>query len=254
MMGKPEAIPAFTDNYIWRYRADDGGCIIVDPGEADTLLQDIKNGMVIRAVFITHHHNDHIGGLRDLMQQVEVPVFGPDDRRIPGISERVGHGDRIMLDGFSPFTVWHVPGHTLSHIAFFNDDVLFCGDTLFSLGCGRLFEGSPEQMLHSLDLLASLPDDTLVCCAHEYTQSNERFASAAEPVNAARVAYRSAFMAKRAAGEPSLPSRIGREKACNPFLRVDHPESMTGLQAHLGYMPDSRLARFTALRAWKDAF
>ncbi|MBP6534048.1 MAG: hydroxyacylglutathione hydrolase [Arenimonas sp.] len=253
-MGNPDAIPAFTDNYIWYYRNPHGGSIVVDPGDAGPVLRAVQEGLSIEAVFITHHHHDHIGGLAELLEHADVPCFGPVDARIEGISHPVGHGDGIRIDGFQPFTVWHVPGHTLSHIAFFNEDTLFCGDTLFSLGCGRLFEGSPEQMLSSLDLLASLPDETLVCCAHEYTESNQRFAAAAEPVNAARDAYRLEFMAKRAAGKPSLPSSIGREKACNPFLRVDHTESMTGLAERLGYMPESRLQRFSALRAWKDVF
>lgn len=253
-MSSLKAIPAFSDNYIWCYQNALGESIVVDPGYAEPVLRAIEAGMLVKAIFITHHHPDHIGGLQELQKHLDVPCFGPVDSRINAISQHVEHASSIHVEGFKPFTVWHVPGHTLTHIAYFNADVLFCGDTLFSLGCGRLFEGSPAQMLTSLDLLASLPDETLVCCTHEYTASNAKFAHAAEPTNTLRDLYELEFSAKRAVGEPSLPSSIGREKACNPFLRTDFPDALTGLYQHLGYMPATRLERFTAMRTWKDGF
>ncbi len=248
------ALRAFTDNYIWCYAGSNGGTIVVDPGDAGPVLAAMKIGMRVQAIFITHHHPDHAGGVGELKSRLQVPVFGPDDPRLAGIDRTVGHDDRIELDGFEAFTVWQVPGHTLSHVVFFDSNALFCGDTLFSLGCGRLFEGSPEQMLASLDLLRALPDRTRVCCGHEYTENNARFAAAAEPDNPARDALMRRVLRQRAVGEPSLPSDIGTEKACNPFLRVDEPGTLLGLDAHLGAAPETRLARFTALRAWKDVF
>lgn len=248
------ALPAFTDNYIWCYRNAVGESIIVDPGDAQPVIRAIEAGLLIKAIFITHHHPDHIGGLAQLRERYNVPCYGPQDHRIKGLTHIVKHGDRVAVDGFDEFTVWQTPGHTLSHIVFFNAAVLFCGDTLFSLGCGRLFEGSPEQMLHSLDMLTSLADETLVCCTHEYTASNAKFAQHAEPINPTRERYIQDFTAKRQQGLPSLPSTIAREKACNPFLRTVYPELLIGLQNHLGYMPETRLQRFTALRQWKDRF
>lgn len=249
-----QALPAFEDNYIWCYRGSEGASIVVDPGDAGPVLGAVADGLRIEAVFITHHHNDHIGGLSALRAAFTGPVFGPADDRITGIDRIVADGDTLHITGFRPFRVLAVPGHTRSHVAFTDDDVLFCGDTLFSLGCGRLFEGTPDQMLPSLDRLAALPDATRVCCTHEYTLSNARFAVAAEPVNPARDRLIAEITALRATGQPSLPSRIGIEKACNPFLRTDFPESLSGLRQHLGFMPETRLARFTALRAWKDKF
>lgn len=249
-----QALPAFEDNYIWCYRGSDGGSIVVDPGDAGPVLAAIADGLRIGAIFITHHHNDHIGGLDALRAVFSGPVYGPEDGRIAGISRIVCHGDVLHIPGFGPFRVLAVPGHTRSHIAYADSSVLFCGDTLFSLGCGRLFEGSPEQMLASLDRLAELPEDTLVCCTHEYTLSNARFAAAAEPDNPERDQLIADIRARRDSGLSSLPSRLAIEKACNPFLRTHLPERLAGLKEHLGFMPETRLARFSALRAWKDQF
>lgn len=248
------ALPAFTDNYIWCYRNTAGESIVVDPGDAQPVLRAVEAGMRIKAIFITHHHPDHTGGLALLRDRFKVPCFGPKDDRISDLTNIVAEGEHIKIEGFKEFTVWQTPGHTLSHIAFFNDEVLFCGDTLFSLGCGRLFEGSPEQMLNSLDKLASLPDHLLVCCTHEYTANNALFAQVAEPGNEAQQQYIAFVRAQRQKGLATLPSTIAREKACNPFLRTDFPELLSGLQNHYGAMPATRVQRFAALRQWKDQF
>jgi hydroxyacylglutathione hydrolase len=248
------ALPAFNDNYIWCYQNAASQSIVVDPGDAEPVLRAVEAGMCIKAIFITHHHSDHIGGLDVLRERLNVPCYGPRDARIQGLTEIVEHGDVIAIDGFQEFTVWQTPGHTLTHIVYFNSRVLFCGDTLFSLGCGRLFEGSPEQMLSSLDKLASLPDELLVCCTHEYTANNALFAKRVEPENKQLQEYSKVLTELRMQDLPSLPSNIQREKNCNPFLRIDYPESQIGLQQHLGEMPASRLQRFTELRRWKDHF
>lgn len=247
-------LPAFTDNYIWCYTGTGAGTIVVDPGDAGPVVAAINAGLNLQAIFITHHHPDHIGGLPVLRNLYDVPVFGPVESRIEGIDRRVRHGDVIELEGFEAFTVWQVPGHTRSHVAYFDSTTLFCGDTLFSLGCGRLFEGTPEQMLASLDLLMTLPDTTRVCCTHEYTESNARFAEAAEPTNHCRDILLQKVNRLRSEGKPSLPSDIGTEKSCNPFLRSDHAVALTGLTQHLGFQPQSRLQCFTELRKWKDVF
>ncbi len=228
--------------------------MVLDPGDATPVLDAVARGLDVAAILITHHHPDHIGGLPALRQQLDVPVYGPADARIGGVDVRVGEGDVIALEGFAPLQVWHVPAHTRSHIAYYDGHVLFCGDTLFSLGCGRLFEGSPEQLLAALDRIAALPDDTLICCTHEYTLANARFARVVEPNNAVREDYIAQVEVKRARGEPSLPSTVQREKTCNPFLRIDEADALTGLAAHLGHLPENRLERLAQLRAWKDRF
>lgn len=249
------ALPAFQDNYIWLLAGDDGACVVVDPGDAAPVLEAAAHGLRPVAVLITHHHPDHIGGVDALLSRFPVPCFGPDDPRIPAAATRVGDGGRVEVPELGvAFDVMAVPGHTRSHLAFHGAGVLFCGDSLFSLGCGRLFEGTPEQGLASLDRLAALPGDTVVCCTHEYTQANGRFARAVEPDNPARDARVAEVDAQRARGEPSLPTTIASERACNPFLRVDAPGVRATLAQRLGGEPRDRVEAFAALRTWKDGF
>ena len=248
-------LPAFEDNYIWTLADDDGRAIVVDPGDADVVLREMDAGLKPVAILVTHHHPDHIGGVPRLMATGDLPCYAPDDARIPVATHRVGEGDSVAVEALDlRFEVMAVPGHTRSHIAFLANDWLFCGDTLFSLGCGRLFEGRPEQMLASLDRLASLPKETRICCTHEYTQANGRFALAAEPDNPQRDRHLERVAELRANALPSLPSTIGLERACNPFLRIDQPGLRANLERHCGRQMNSRLESFTELRAWKDGF
>ena len=247
-------LPAFEDNYIWTLRDDAGRAIVVDPGEAGPVLAAADAGLRPAAILLTHHHGDHIGGVGELLQRWPgLPVVAPADDRIPVASRRVGDGEQLEFDGWA-FNVLAVPGHTVSHIAFHGHGLLFCGDTLFSLGCGRMFEGTPAQMLGSLDRLAALPGDTLVCCGHEYTLSNAAFARVVEPDNPALARRIEEAQAMRRTGRPTLPSTLAGERDTNPFLRVDAPAVRAAVAGHAGQMPAGRVETFAALRRWKDGF
>jgi hydroxyacylglutathione hydrolase len=250
-------IPAFNDNYIWMLH-DAHQALVVDPGDAQPVFEALaQHRLTLGAILVTHHHGDHIGGVDELRQATGAKVFGPMHEPMPEPLQRLQDGDLIDPLGLS-FCVMDVPGHTAGHIAYVGQlpgetPLLFCGDTLFSAGCGRLFEGTPAQMLDSLTRLASLPDATRVCCAHEYTLSSLRFALAVEPDNADTLAYQSRAQDLRANGLPTLPSSIGLEKAVNPFLR-SRLDSVSARVRHIDALAQDPVQVFAALRTWKDKF
>lgn len=248
------AVPAFEDNYFWLWH-DGRHALVVDPGIAAPVEAALAaHGLALHAILVTHHHSDHTGGIAELARQRSLRIIGPRDPRIGGLTEFVAGGDRVDLaEPAASFEVLAVPGHTATHVAYHGEGHLLAGDTLFSLGCGRLFEGSPAQMLESLDRIASLPARTLVCCAHEYTLSNAAFALAVEPGNPSLQERALQARALRAAGMPTLPARLGDEMACNPFLRVD-AATVRARVAEGGGDASSRVGTFASLRGWKDRF
>lgn len=254
------AVPAFKDNYLWLVH-DGVNAAAVDPGDGAPILAALAaHQLTLTAILLTHHHADHIGGVPQLLAHARVPVFGPRNDNISAVTEPLGEGDRVEVPGLAlTVRVLDVPGHTSGHIAYVRETAgahwLFCGDTLFAGGCGRIFEGTPAQMADSLGKLAALPDDTNVYCAHEYTLANLRFASAVEPDNRSLRQRVEVDGAKRAAGQATVPSTIGIEKATNPFLRYREPEIVDSLiAAHKIAAGAAPLAAFAALREWKNNF
>jgi hydroxyacylglutathione hydrolase len=249
------AIPAFSDNYIWLVSTGGAGCAVVDPGEAGPVLAALRRDRLkLQYILLTHHHPDHTGGVFELVRAAGAEVFGPHDERIPNQTRSFAEGETVALPGLKlEFRVIEVPGHTSSHIAFYGHGCLFSGDTLFSVGCGRLFEGTPEQMQASLDKLAALPPETQVFCGHEYTLSNCDFALAVEPDNTDLAERASEAEAARAIGRITLPSSLGQELAVNPFLRSRQPAVVRAAKArNPGAEPGA--STLAEIRAWKDAF
>ncbi len=251
------AIPAFADNYLWLIH-DQRHAAVVDPGDAVPVEAALAQlDLTLDAILLTHHHGDHVGGVADLLAARNIPVYGPAGESITGVTVRLTEGDRVSLPTLSlELDVLDVPGHTAGHIAYVAraPHWLFCGDTLFAGGCGRLFEGTPAQMTASLAKLAALPDDTAVYCAHEYTVSNLRFAMAAEPGNAALADRYAHEQQRRARGEATVPSVIGLEKQTNPFLRYREPAILATLQAEGRLEGADPVAAFAALREWKNSY
>jgi hydroxyacylglutathione hydrolase len=251
------AIPAFADNYLWLIH-DGVNAAVVDPGDAGPVLDVLRErGLTLTASLLTPHHADHVGGVRGLLAQHPVPVYGPHNPAIAGITHPLAEGDRITLPelGLALF-VLEVPGHTLDHIAYVAADTgwLFCGDTLFAGGCGRLFEGTAAQMAASLAKLSALPEDTAVYCAHEYTLANLKFALEVEPGNVTLLARISAEEKKREQNQATVPSFIGLEKSTNPFLRYTEPAIMDRLTSVGRLATREAIPAFAALREWKNAY
>lgn len=250
-------ISAFADNYLWLLH-DGKRALVVDPGDAEPVLRALEqSALQLESILVTHHHADHTGGVDALRKATGAKVYGPANERIPAPFEPLHEGDSVHTLGLD-FQVLDVPGHTAGHIAFYTPDMdgrplLFCGDTLFSGGCGRLFEGTPAQMLASLDKLAALSGATRVCCAHEYTLDNLRFALAVEPDNTDLAAYQQHCLRLRDQGQPTLPSSIQQEILINPFLRTRRA-SLVSAARHFDASVHDDTSVFAALRQWKNQF
>jgi len=280
---KVTAIPAFRDNYVWAIH-DDHSVILVDPGEAAPILAWLERWQRHPvAILVTHHHADHVGGIREITARHAIPVYGPGNETIPGRTHPLLGGETVQVSELGlAFQVLATPGHTLGHLCYFQSrasdsrrsplplgeglgvrepfmngyghGALFCGDTLFSCGCGRLFEGTPTQMHASLSRIKALPAETLVYCAHEYTLENLDFALAVEPNNPALQTRLTEVRGLLSQGKPTLPVSLGREIATNPFLRFDQPSVAVAAAQHAGHPAQPGLTTFTTVRAWRDGY
>ena len=251
-------ISAFYDNYIWAIH-DDVDCYVVDPGDHKAVQRYVEErSLNLAGIFVTHHHVDHTGGIKFLTTNKSIPVYGPNSDKIAGVTHRLEDGDRIIVLGF-PFLILSTPGHTLDHIAYFTDKAceqpaLFCGDTLFSGGCGRLFEGTSVQMQQSLDKISALPENTLIFCAHEYTLANLSFASTIEPYNTDLQQRIKDVEYLRQKNKPSVPSSLELEKKTNPFLRTRNITVIERVKRGNPEIDGSPASVFAALRSKKDNF
>ena len=252
-MFKIAPVSAFTDNYIWVIY-DQSYAVVVDPGEAKPVLDFLEQKKLkLTAILNTHHHIDHVGGNLELLQQSQVPVYGPGSEAIPTVTHGLKEGDSVYLSELSlRLSVLDIPGHTAGHIAYYGANLLFCGDTLFSCGCGRLFEGTAQQMYISLNKLVKLPDETVVYCGHEYTLANINFARLVEPENQAIIQLQISAEKQRKSNLPTLPSTIAMERACNPFLRCNQPEVIRNASNYAGKPLTDPVSVFAAIREWKN--
>lgn len=252
-------LPAFANNYIWLLQMQQE-VLVVDPGDGQVVLDWLQRhpDHRLNTILVTHHHADHTGGLAMLVQATGARVWGPAKEILPVSHTPLSDGQTVHWCGLN-WQVLEVPGHTAGHLAYWAEvpnqaPVLLCGDTLFSGGCGRLFEGTAAQMLHTLQRLAALPPLTRVCCAHEYTLDNLRFAHRVEPDNTAVVAHQTHCQRLREANLPTLPAPLGQELHINPFLRSHLPSVRAGLQRHFGALPNDDTQVFALLREWKNGF
>ena len=252
-----EAIRILKDNYVWTL-IDDAkkSAIIIDPGEAQPVIDFLnKNHLKLLAILITHHHWDHTNGITGILHVFPVPVYGPANENIAGLTHPLSENDTLHIKGFpADIKILEIPGHTSGHIAFYLQGKLFCGDTLFAAGCGKLFEGTADEMTASLQKILSLPDETEIYCAHEYTLNNLRFAQLADPDNQAIPERAKRVSALRNKNQPSLPSTLKEEKETNPFLRCDKPAIKASVEKHVGEQLDTPVKVFAELRKWKDRF
>lgn len=243
-------LAAFASNYLWLLQAGDSA-IVVDPGDADVIDRALQElGLTLAAILLTHHHADHIGGAAALASRARCPVFGPVDTRIPMVTHACAEGDIVSVSGFPPIAVWHVPGHTRTHLAFLVADAIFVGDTLFGAGCGRVFEGEYSDLHGSLQRIAALPAHTRVFCAHEYTRANLAFAAAVEPQNPAILAR----LNDLSDGRPSVPFVLADEFASNMFLRCDEDSVRAAASRESGHDLHDAMDVFAALRQWKNVY
>lgn len=250
------AIPAFSDNYIWCVH-DGEHALVVDPGDAVPVIRSLQeHKLSLTYILITHHHYDHTGGVEALIAAYpDAVVYGPKNPKISGVDHRLAEGESLHLqDPNIEFKILETPGHTMDHIVFYNDDLLFCGDTLFSAGCGRMFEGTPDVFYRSLQKLSQLPDKTKVYCTHEYTLANLAFASHVDPENSSLLEYQTWAIAQRNNDQITLPSSIAKQKMINPFLRCDSKTIKQNIESIMNLSTNSEVEVFAALRHCKDDF
>jgi len=251
-------VEAFDDNYIWlihgNKRGSENNVIIIDPGDEEPVIDVLQsNNWIASGIFITHHHGDHVGGVSELVEKYKIPVYGPSNERIPCITHPLSEQDKVTIPELDlVFDILDVPGHTRGHIAYHGHNSLFIGDTLFAGGCGRLFEGTPAQMQHSLSKLLNLDDDTMVYCAHEYTTANLTFAIRVEPNNQDLVKRIEQTSVLRSQHQATVPSLLKIEKQTNPFLRFNENSVIDAAAQFAGHKMADSVEVFKTVRYWKD--
>lgn len=250
------SIKAFSDNYIWALFNDKNEIVLVDPGDEKPVLQLMKNEphFKLAGILITHKHWDHCNGVSALLKKYHAPVYGPKCKELDFVTHPVKENDHVMIEGFPQLTIMEIPGHTLEHIAYYNEKILFCGDTLFTGGCGRIFEGTPTQMFHTLQKILALPSDILIYCGHEYTLKNLRFAQNVEPHNPDLLSRFKECEKLRSEDKPTVPSTLQLEKLTNPFLRCHIQTVVESVEKHYNKKFDDVIEVFAHLRQWKDGF